>query len=557
LALLGLYAALALALSAPALAETLSYPADFPPRTLREIYHPDGLGFDAYALAPSGYDGSYIPPAVDYAKSTSLTGNSVTHASGGTPPLPDAVYGAVNFRDTDALSGNQVFITGGTVSSHAYGAYHEITAGNTSANDNHVTVSDGTISNANCGVGGVAISADSGNAQARDNTVRITGGTHNTACMTGGGATANGSGVSASATGNSVTLEDGSIGDAFGGSAYCVKALSTASATGNTVDIRGGTVNHNVFGAQTGCGAGTASASNNTVDISGGEVLGDVTAGYVITVTGSATAKNNTIKISGTPDLSAATLHGGTVDVYDATGTKTTTGNTLQLAASGRNVMGLADFQHLDFTLSGFGTELTVIGTAFAPGDALTVAINAPAGTVNTGDTIALISANTLNGTFTPTSGTVNGYAYTLRKADDQLLLTIGAAATTTAPAITSADHVSFVTGTGGSFKVTATGDPVPTFALSGAPSGVSINSATGVMSVAASVPTNISTFTITASNGVSPDATQTFTLTVTARRDTGSASSAPALSNAALAALGLLFAALAFVTLRGGAGRL
>ena len=85
------------------------------------------------------------------------------------------------------------------------------------------------------------------------------------------------------------------------------------------------------------------------------------------------------------------------------------------------------------------------------------------------------------------------------------------------APTITSADSTVFTVGTAGTFTVTATGNPTPTFALTGTlPSGVTFNDMTGVLSgTPAAGSSGIYPVTITASNGVSPDATQNFTLTV------------------------------------------
>jgi len=81
-------------------------------------------------------------------------------------------------------------------------------------------------------------------------------------------------------------------------------------------------------------------------------------------------------------------------------------------------------------------------------------------------------------------------------------------------PTITSGNNTSVITGTGGSFALTATGNPI--WSLDGRqPAGVTISGSTLV--IAASVPAGTYTFTITAANGVSPNATQTFTLTVTA----------------------------------------
>ena len=83
-----------------------------------------------------------------------------------------------------------------------------------------------------------------------------------------------------------------------------------------------------------------------------------------------------------------------------------------------------------------------------------------------------------------------------------------------TPPTITSANSATFTQGQAGTFTLTATGDPAPTFSGTGSlPIGVTLTSA-GVLS---GTPTQSGTFpiTITATNGESPDATQSFTLTV------------------------------------------
>jgi hypothetical protein len=83
-------------------------------------------------------------------------------------------------------------------------------------------------------------------------------------------------------------------------------------------------------------------------------------------------------------------------------------------------------------------------------------------------------------------------------------------------PVITSANNAGFIVGNAGTFTVTATGTPAPTFSETGAlPTGVTLISS-GVLSgtpgagTAGSYP-----ITIKASNGVASSATQNFTLTV------------------------------------------
>src|SRR5581483_2257687 len=86
------------------------------------------------------------------------------------------------------------------------------------------------------------------------------------------------------------------------------------------------------------------------------------------------------------------------------------------------------------------------------------------------------------------------------------------------APSITSVNNATFTAGTAGTFTVTASGFPKPTLTTSTLPSGVSFvdnSNGTGILSVGASTAPNAYSITFTASNGVLPNGTQTFTLTV------------------------------------------
>ncbi len=88
------------------------------------------------------------------------------------------------------------------------------------------------------------------------------------------------------------------------------------------------------------------------------------------------------------------------------------------------------------------------------------------------------------------------------------------------APAITSAATGSFMVGTAGTFTITATGTPTPSLTLTGAqPSWLSFvdnTDGTATLSGTPDADSDLSySFTITARNGVSPNATQDFTLSV------------------------------------------
>src|SRR4029077_12448140 len=86
---------------------------------------------------------------------------------------------------------------------------------------------------------------------------------------------------------------------------------------------------------------------------------------------------------------------------------------------------------------------------------------------------------------------------------------------------ISSANIAAFSVSTAGTFTVTATGAPAPGFSETGAlPSGVTFSSG-GVLNGTAATSGTFP-ITITAANGVTPNATQSFTLLVTHAGPTG-----------------------------------
>ena len=129
------------------------------------------------------------------------------------------------------------------------------------------------------------------------------------------------------------------------------------------------------------------------------------------------------------------------------------------------------------------------------------------------------LDANTGEISGTPTSA--DAYDFTVRATNaagnDTKALYMIIVPAPVAPTITSLNSATVTSGIVATFQVTATGDSPITFSLSGAPTGVSINGANGLITIAATVAANTYNFTITATNGVTPDATQSFTLTVTA----------------------------------------
>ena len=113
----------------------------------------------------------------------------------------------------------------------------------------------------------------------------------------------------------------------------------------------------------------------------------------------------------------------------------------------------------------------------------------------------------TVSGTFPITLTATNGVS---PDAGQSFTLTV-----TAAPLFTTGTSATFSEGTSGSFTVVADGVPTPTLSESGTlPTGLTFDPGTGLL---AGTPTQDGTFAITfsATNGVSPDASQPFTLTV------------------------------------------
>lgn len=137
---------------------------------------------------------------------------------------------------------------------------------------------------------------------------------------------------------------------------------------------------------------------------------------------------------------------------------------------------------------------------------------------VDNGDGTATLSGSALaSGTFTLTLTATNGVS---TNATQSFTLTVNAASSPTAPSITSGNSTTFTAGQAGTFTITTTGSSNVSLSETGAlPAGVALvdnDDGTATLSEAA-LTSGTFTITITAANGVSPNATQTFTLTVNA----------------------------------------
>jgi len=140
------------------------------------------------------------------------------------------------------------------------------------------------------------------------------------------------------------------------------------------------------------------------------------------------------------------------------------------------------------------------------------------AGTLPQG--LSLTPAGVLSGM--PASGTAGRSTLTISASDGfgtnaTQTFTLTVTATSSAPAITSANQATFTIGTSGKFTVKVTGSPTPTLGLTGTlPKGLTFDPATGVLSGKPGAGTEgTHTLTFTATNGIGTPVSQTFTLTI------------------------------------------
>ncbi|MFD0894868.1 DUF11 domain-containing protein [Luteolibacter ambystomatis] len=146
-------------------------------------------------------------------------------------------------------------------------------------------------------------------------------------------------------------------------------------------------------------------------------------------------------------------------------------------------------------------------------------------GALPAGKKVAVIYSVTVDAGISTSSissqGSVSGSNFATASTQDTGVGSPGSGPTVTLigvpPVITSANATTFKVGTAGSFSFTATGIPGPiTFStLSTLPSGVTLASNGTLSGTPAAGSGGVYTLSVTATNAVSPDATQTFTLTV------------------------------------------
>ena len=285
--------------------------------------------------------------------------------------------------------------------------------------------------------------------------------------------------------------------------------------------------------------AGTGGTYPITITASNGSV--DATQGFTLTVdqAPAITSVANTTFTVGTAGSFTVIASGFPAPTFSATGALPSgvtlsssgvlsgtpgagTGGTYPITITANNGVSPNGTQSFTLTVDQAPAITSANSTTFTVGTAgsfTVVASGNPASTFS--ETGALPSGVTLSTggllSGTPAAGTGGTYTITITAANGTTNATqIFTLTVDQAPSITSTNSATFTAGTAGSFTATATGFPSPSFTETGAlPSGVTLSTGGLLAGTPAAGSGGTYTITITASNGVSPNATQIFTLTV------------------------------------------
>jgi hypothetical protein len=301
-------------------------------------------------------------------------------------------------------------------------------------------------------------------------------------------------------------------------------AFSDSLPTGLVVASTPGAVDH--------CGGTFTAASGSTsVGLSGGSVAAGGSCTLSVSVTGAASGvKNNTTGI-------VSSIEGG-AGTTSNTATVTVVAPPTISKSFGASSILVNGLTSLTFTIGNPNATAALTGVAFIDSlpSGLQVA-SSPGATNPCGGTFTATASSTsvsLSGGTIPAggtcmlsvsvTGTVDGIKNNTTAAVSSANGGAGAASNTATltvnqpPAITSANQAAFTLGVSNTFTVTTTGFPVPSTITEagGLPAGVTFtNNGNGTATLSGTATTG-GTFniTITASNGISPNATQRFTLT-------------------------------------------
>jgi hypothetical protein len=280
----------------------------------------------------------------------------------------------------------------------------------------------------------------------------------------------------------------------------------------------------------------TTLASNANPSVSGQSVMFTATVAAVSpssgTPTGTVTFKD------GTTTLGTGTLNGSGVATFSTTSLSVATHPITAVYAGDANFITsstssavsqvvnhasttTALVSNLNPSVSGQSVTFTATVAATSPGS------GTPTGTVNFLDNLTAIGSNIALtagvATFPTITLAAGSHSITAVYAGDTNFTTSTSAvlsqAVNQAPVITSAAAAPFTAGTAGTFTVTTTGFPISVLSETGTlPTGVTFvdnHNGTATLASTAATAAGTSQLTINATNGVTPNATQPFTLTV------------------------------------------
>jgi hypothetical protein len=221
---------------------------------------------------------------------------------------------------------------------------------------------------------------------------------------------------------------------------------------------------------------------------------------------------DGTATIAGTPPAGSGGSYGFTIHADNGTAPSDSQAFTLNVDES----PAITSADHAAFQAGTPGSFLVTTSGGFPVATTITKTGSLPSGVTFTdnGDGTATLAG-------TPAAGTAGSYPLTVTAANgaspaaqQSFTLTV-----LESPVITSADHATFVTGTAGSFSVTTSGGAGTTVSYTGTlPSGVTFSGSGTGATIAGTPGANTGgtySLTIIASDGVTPDTTQIFTLTV------------------------------------------
>jgi autotransporter-associated beta strand protein len=305
----------------------------------------------------------------------------------------------------------------------------------------------------------------------------------------------------------------------------------TATLSGNPVALTGGTYTFTIT-AHNGIGSDATQTFNLTVDEKAG-----ITSAASATFTVGTAGPTFTVMTTGFPAPSLSdnsyTLPSGLTFTDQGNGTATlsgtpaaNTGGIYLFSITAHNGVGSDAKQQFTLTINQAPAVTSANNVSFiqgTPGSFTVTATGFPAPALSAAPLPSGVNFTDNgggNGTLSSTASAAQGiYTFTITASNSTSTVTQTFTLTVGAPAnITSANNAAFTAGTSGTFTVTATGFPAPGYSLSGAPTWVTINSNSGVMSVAPpATSAALYVYTITANNGVGNPATQKFALTINA----------------------------------------